>query len=176
MKMRALICCVVAGLLSGVVPVAYAETVNGRVAAIVDGDTLLVDVAGRGQWRVHLAWIAAPARQQPYGEAARSGLGAQAYGRDVQLDDPQPEGGEWRARVRVAPPGGHCSGVACPAGVDLGLRQIENGLAWHDRRRHGQPAPLVDAYRQAEFAAKIRRFGLWSGKNPSPPWEWRGPR
>jgi len=155
---------------------ASAETVDGYVAAIVNGDTLQVDIPGRGQWRVRLAWIAAPARLQESGEAARSGLGALAAGRAVRLENPRADGGEWTARVWAAPTLARCGNADCPPTLDLGLAQIERGLAWHDRRRPGQPEPAAADYRQAEFAAKIRRLGLWAGKNPLLPWEWRGPR
>lgn len=153
---------------------ARAETVDGRVASVVSGDTLQVDVPGRSRWRVRLAAIAAPARLQEQGEASRSGLGALAFGRAVRLEKPQAAGGNHLARVWVAPPGTHCGNADCPPTLDLGLVQIAAGLAWHDHRQPWQPAAAD--YRQAEFAAKIRRRGLWSGKNPLPPWAWRGPR
>ncbi len=155
---------------------APAATVDGRVSAIVSGDTLQVDIPGRGQWRVRLAWVAAPARLQAFGEAARSGLGALAAGRAVRLEDLRDAGGEWTARVWAAPPLARCGNADCPPTLDLGLAQVERGLAWHDRRQPGQPPALAADYQQAEFAAKIRRLGLWAGKNPLPPWEWRGPR
>lgn len=164
-----LLLCLLAGI-------ARAETLGGRVDAVVDGDTLRVDVPGRGQWQVRLAWVDAPARLQEHGEAARSSLGALAFGRAVLLENPQQSGSEWRAVVRVAPPGVPCGNADCPPTLDLGLAQVERGMAWHDRRSSGQPAAAQAAYQQAEFTAKIRRLGLWSGKNPLPPWEWRGPR
>ena len=34
-------------------------------------------------------------------------------------------------------------------------------------------AQSLSAAEQAEFQAKIRRRGLWAGKNPVPPWDWR---
>lgn len=162
--------------LIGLAAGALAETLAGRVEAIVDGDTLRVDVPGRGQLRVRLAWVAAPARLQEHGEAARSSLGALAYGRTVQLENAQFSGGEWRAVVRAPAPAARCGNADCPPTLDLGLAQVERGMAWHDRRSAGQPQSAQAAYQQAEFAAKIRRLGLWAGKNPLPPWEWRGPR
>lgn len=151
-----------------------AASFEGRVAAIVSGDTLRVDVPGQGQWRVRLVGIAAPERLQEHGEAARSSLGALAAGRLVRIDNPRAAGGDWVAQVRVAPPGGRCGNAECPPTLDLGRAQLALGMAWHDRRDTAQPA-LAD-YQQAEFEAKIRRLGLWAGKNPQPPWEWRGPR
>ncbi|MBI2307336.1 MAG: thermonuclease family protein [Rhodocyclales bacterium] len=163
-------------LLVGITGVVRAETLGGHVDAVVDGDTLRVDVPGRGQLQVRVAWIDAPARLQEQGEAARSSLGALAFGRAVLLENPQQSGHEWRAVVRVAPPGGRCGNADCPPTLDLGLAQVERGMAWHDQRSPGQPAAALADYQQAEFTAKIRRLGLWAGKNPLPPWEWRGPR
>lgn len=173
MKTTKTLLCALALAASGA---AWAGAVDGRVAAIVSGDTLQVDVPGHGQWRVRLAWVAAPARRQEHGEASRSSLGALAAGRAVRLENPRAAGGEWSAQVRVAPPSARCGNAECPPTLDLGLAQIERGMAWHDRRQSGQPEPAATDYAQAEFAAKIRRLGLWAGKNPSPPWEWRGPR
>lgn len=170
----ALALCFAAATTAGAAPELRAETVDGRVAAVVSGDTLQVDVPGRGQWRVRLAWIAAPARLQEHGEAARSSLGALAFGRPVRLENPRAVGNEWQARVWAAPPLARCGNADCPPTLDLGLAQLEAGMAWHDRREGRQPA-LAD-YQQAEFAAKISRRGLWAGKNPLPPWQWRGPR
>jgi endonuclease YncB( thermonuclease family) len=152
---------------------AFAE---GRVAAIVSGDTLRVDVPGHGQWRVRLAWVAAPALRQAHGEAARSGLNALAAGQAVRLENPRATGGEWVARVWAPPPGARCGDAGCPPTLDLGQAQIERGWAWHDRRTPGQGEPAASDYAQAEFMAKIRRLGLWAGQNPVPPWAWQGPR
>ena len=35
------------------------------------------------------------------------------------------------------------------------------------------PPPQRYEFEQAQFSAKNRRLGLWSHRNPAPPWEWR---
>jgi endonuclease YncB( thermonuclease family) len=59
-------------------------------------------------------------------------------------------------------------------GHDVGLVQIERGLAWHykayEREQNHQDA---QAYAKTEMAAKAARSGLWADPGPKPPWEWR---
>ena len=35
---------------------------------------------------------------------------------------------------------------------------------------------LYQRYERAEQAARARRLGLWRGKDPTPPWDWRRER
>ena len=154
--------------------VAAAETLEGHVTGIVDGDTLMVDVPNRGQLRVRLAWIDAPDRLQEHGEASRSGLNALAAGQGVRVETVAEAKGLQVAVVWVKAPDAPCRDAGCPKTLDLGLAQVARGLAWHDRRPLGQSPQAKGQYEHAEFEAKIRRVGLWSGKNPTPPWDWRG--
>lgn len=165
---------VVLGLLAGLCAgPAAAETLTGRVVDIIDGDTLRVDVAGRGALIVRLAWIDAPDRLQEHGEAARGSLNALAAQRPVRLETfGGANKGTLRAMAWVAPES--CRGDDCPTTLDLGQAQVAHGMAWHDRRMLGQPMQSFGDYEQSEFQAKIRRRGLWSAKNPVPPWDWRG--
>ena len=159
----------------GVPQVAAAEDAprNGRVVAVIDGDTLQVDLAGRGLANVRLAWVDAPDRAQDYGEASRSSLAALTFGQEVRLENVgEGAGGQIVATVWVAPPPG-CRGGDCAKTLDLGAAQLLRGMAWHDRRSLGQPAASLGQYEHAEFEARVRRVGLWSAKNPIPPWIWR---
>ena len=62
-------------------------------------------------------------------------------------------------------------------GHDVGLVQIERGMAWHYKAyEREQRAEDVQAYAQAEVAAKAARRGLWADPKPVPPWEWRESR
>ncbi len=152
---------------------AMAETLSGRVSEVVDGDTLRVEIAGRGPALVRLAWIDAPDRQQEHGEAARAGLSALAFQRAVRLETVGEASGLLRATLWVTPQEIPCRSDDCPKTLDLGHAQITRGMAWHDRRSLGQPAPAFAQYEHAEFEAKVHRVGLWSAKNPTPPWDWR---
>ena len=57
---------------------------------------------------------------------------------------------------------------------DVGLAQIEAGLAWHFRRYAAeQPAARRQAFEQAEQRARRRRAGLWQDATPVAPWQYR---
>jgi endonuclease YncB( thermonuclease family) len=59
-------------------------------------------------------------------------------------------------------------------GKDVGLAQLDAGLAWWFRKyAHEQyPKARID-YEAAEDRAAADRVGLWQDANPVPPWEWR---
>jgi len=50
---------------------------------------------------------------------------------------------------------------------DLGLELISSGLAWFD----GSEGSHHDAYQAAHKKAKKQKLGVWSQKDPVPPWE-----
>lgn len=60
-------------------------TLAGRVKRIVDGDTLVITSQGY-DYRIRLAGIDAPERNQPWGEAATRELRRQVAGRFVVVD------------------------------------------------------------------------------------------
>lgn len=159
MKYRCFLSLPLAGLLCTNL---LAETVAGRVVGVPDGDTLTVaDTAGR-QHKIRLAGIDAPERLQPFGERARTSLGALALNREIQAD--------CRKRDRYGTP--LCTVLV--GGRDIGLEQVAAGMAWWDREQAAtQPPQARSDYEGAEFWAKARRLGLWADKNPVPPWDWR---
>lgn len=152
---------------------AVAETLTGHVVEVVDGDTLRVEIAQRGIARVRLAWVDAPERLQEYGETARASLIALSLQKAVRLETVGESQGTLRATAWVTPQEIPCRSDDCPKTLDLGHAQITRGMAWHDRRSLGQPLQAFGQYEHAEFEAKARRIGLWSAKNPVPPWDWR---
>ncbi len=135
-----------------------AETLAGRVVAITDGDTLVLQV-DRQRRPVRIAGIDAPERVQPFGSRARASLGQWLFQKQVTADCPSSgNGGVPSCKVWVA-------------GQDAGLHQLAEGMAWRDA---GTLFPEdATAYQQAELMARLRRLGLWSETNPTPPWNWR---
>ena len=51
--------------------------------------------------------------------------------------------------------------------VDLALALLESGLAWFDRSE----GPYRDSYLAAETSAREKKIGIWSQKDPVPPWK-----
>lgn len=146
-------CLVVASAVGG-------ATQSSRVLRVVDGDTLVLLDAGQRPRQIRLLGVDAPEILQPFGQQARTGLSAQVAGRQVT--------------TRCWP---GATGEACQvyvAGHDVGLQMISAGLAWWNEQDAGQLQEAErTAYAQAEFNAKIRRYGLWHSKNPMPPRQWR---
>lgn len=137
-----------------------AETLVGRVVAIADGDTLTL-LVDRQQHKVRIAGIAAPERVQSFGMASQANLGQMALQQQATADCLRRDGSGLRCKVFVN-------------GQDVGLRQLADGLAWWYGKNTGDPFPEDRAsYEQAEMMAKLRRLGLWSERNPTPPWDWR---
>lgn len=126
---------------------------SGRVAGVLEGDLLDVGQGSRVM-RIRLADIDAPEVGQRFGADARRQLQALARNKTARVQELGMDlRGYTVARVTVN-------------GLDLGLEQIQAGLAWQG------PASAVPAYRQAEAQARGEHKGLWRDINPVPPWEW----
>ena len=139
----------------------HAETLDGRVYSIVDGDTLMLLDGANRQRKVRLIGIDAPALTQAFGQNARTALSAlaanQAVTADCRSDAPN------LCRVRIG-------------GKDVAFELVRTGMAWWNPQHTSLQSTQERAdFQQAEFNAKIRRFGLWNSKNPVPPWQWRFP-
>ena len=141
---------------------AHAETVSGRVVGITDGDTLTLLDGSNQQHKIRLAGIDAPEKAQDFGQKAKTSLSAMAFNQKASADCRKRD--RYRREICVVSVGGK----------DVGLVQIRAGMAWWYRQyAKEQTAQERADYEQAEFKAKIHRFGLWSSKNPTPPWDWR---
>lgn len=141
---------------------ALAEPVEGWVSWVDDGDSFVMTQDGGREARVRIAGIDAPERGQPYSRLARTRLVELIKGRRVSVD-------AYKTDIY-----GRLVGSVRADGRDVGLAQLEVGLAWHDVRHLAeQPADKASRYAEAESAARAARRGLWSWRVPVPPWEWR---
>jgi endonuclease YncB( thermonuclease family) len=150
-------------LLLGALPAA-AETIHGRVVAVTDGDTITVLDETNRQRNIRLAGIDAPERRQAFHEASRQNLVRLAHGKRVVVD--------WYklSYKRLV-------GNVYLDGADLGLAQVNAGMAWHYKRFEGeQTYKARTRYTTAELRARSRQIGLWRDEQPIPPWEWRSRR
>jgi len=154
---------------------ATAETMEGRVARVEDGDTILVVDRNNTQHTVKLSGIDAPDRSQSFGMQAQSNLGSLLSDQEVTVIwENRTREGNLLAKVMVSPPQAPCRmRPDCPRTLDAGLQQITDGMAWwRVQTVDQQSAPDRAAYRHAEFDAKIHRRGLWAEAKPIPPWQW----
>jgi endonuclease YncB( thermonuclease family) len=79
---------------------AAADTMSGRVVRVVDGDTLVLLVAGHEQERIRLAGIDCPERKQAFGTRAKQALTRRVAGKEVTI--------EWAKRDRYGRVVGNC--------------------------------------------------------------------
>ncbi len=150
----------------------FADTLRGKVVRVPDGDTVTVLDAQRQQHRVRVKGIDAPeAKGQSFGQRSKENLIRLAAGRQVDVVwDMRDRYGRIVGKVLVSQEG--CVG-ACPK-VDVGLRQIEAGMAWHYKQYAADQTPEDRRrYAEAEESARAKRLGLWVDPKPVPPWTWR---
>jgi endonuclease YncB( thermonuclease family) len=135
---------------------AMAESFDGRVVSIADGDTLTVLTAANEQVRVRLAQIDAPESKQDFGTRSKQSLSEMVFGKTVTVD------------VETTDRYGRKVGTIWYDAIDINLEQVRRGMAWvyvqYARDR---------AYFQAETDARSAGRGLWAHPNPIPPWEYR---
>jgi endonuclease YncB( thermonuclease family) len=151
-----------AALLALCLSVAHAESLSGKVIRVSDGDTITVLDLGNQQHKIRLMGIDAPEKAQPFGNKSRESLASMIAGRNVIV--------EWRKRDRY----GRRVGQVFADSHDVGLVQIERGMAWHYKAYEREQRPEdAQAYAHAELEAKAARRGLWYESGPIPPWDWR---
>lgn len=122
---------------------ARADTLTGKVVKIADGDTVTILVRGN-QVRVRLFGIDAPERGQDYSRKSREALAGLVFEKNVQV------------MVRDKDRYGRAVGDVYVGDVYVNEKMV------HSRK-----------FGELEREARIAKRGLWDGKNPIPPWEYR---
>ena len=140
----------------------FADTLNGKVVKITDGDTLVVLDADNTQRKIRLSGIDAPESNQPFGKRSKEALSALVAGQRVEVD--------WHKHDRY----GRIVGKVIAQGKDVNLDQVRTGMAWW-YRKYANEQSLVDQgiYAAAEAKARVTGVGLWTDKDPIAPWDWR---
>lgn len=161
---------IIVGLLVLCASLARAETLDGYIVSISDGDTLTL-LVGREEHRIRIAGIDAPEHFQPYGNCSRNKLSQHAYKHDVRAECYKKDiYGRDVCKVWVRP----FDCFSCGKSLDVGLAQVSGGMAWWDRNHASeQSAEDRGRYESAETVAKLSRLGLWRDAKPVPPWAWR---
>ena len=139
-----------------------AETLTGRVVGIADGDTITVLDANRQQHKIRLSGIDAPEKAQPFGDRSKENLATLVFDKQVVVEsNKQDRYGRTVGKVLVN-------------GADANLAQVKAGMAWWYREYANEQSDVDRRlYEQAEQQAQTQRIGLWSDKNPVPPWDFR---
>lgn len=151
--------CRIVLITAAMITTAAAETIEGKIVGVADGDTITVLTAERRQVHVRLAEIDAPEKRQPFGVRSKQSLAGMCFGRPAIVN------GNGRDRY------GRTIGRVMCAGIDANSEQVRRGVAWvYDRY-------VTDRSLYAlQDDARSSRRGLWADQSPVPPWEWRKAR
>lgn len=139
-----------------------ADTIEGRVVGIIDGDTITVLDSSNRQYKIRFAGIDAPEKSQPYGQEAKEYLSDLVFNRQVTVETEKVD--------RYLRP----VGKVLVEGRDTNLAMVVAGYAWHYKKYQAEQSPddrLL--YDSAEKEARAARRGLWEDPDPIPPSEWR---
>jgi endonuclease YncB( thermonuclease family) len=149
---------------------AHAEPMRGRVVAIIDGDTIMV-LAAQQEVRVRISGIDAPEGRQPFGDRSRQNLAAMALQKEARLECHKKDRYKQSVcKVWVQP--SDCP--SCGTTLEVGHAQVVAGMAWWHRDYAREQTPEDRGrYESAENEARLRKWGLWKGKDPVPPWQWQ---
>jgi endonuclease YncB( thermonuclease family) len=136
--------------------------VSARIVGITDGDTVKALAADNQLLRVRLSWIDAPEKSQAFGQRSKQHLSELVFGREVEL------------HTHGLDRYGRTLAVIFVNDTDANLEQVRSGMAWCYTRYLSEASSDIQAsYQQAETEAWEQQRGLWSERDPIPPWEYR---
>lgn len=137
--------------------------IEGKVKIVLDGDTFGMEAKDHKAYTIRLQCIDAPESGQDFGETSRKKLADLIDGEKVVVV------------VSTKDHSNRYIGAVYLSGVDVGLKQIEYGMAWHFKQdSYKQSSQQRKDYAQAEIKARENKIGLWQNFAPMPPWEFRG--
>mgnify|MGYP001061623653 CR=1 FL=1 len=146
---------------------AFANTLQGKVINVTDGDTVtILDEQGL-KHPIRLVGIDAPEKGQPYGEASTQNLIELVSGKTVTIEyEKRDRYKRIVGKVLVDPPGEvFCLAIGCVKKIDAGLEQVMAGLAWHYKKHQNEQSEKDrEEYSAAESVARGQQLGLWKEK------------
>jgi endonuclease YncB( thermonuclease family) len=132
-----------------------ADTLSGKVVRIADGDTVTI-LVGDHQVRICLFGIDAPERGQDYSRKSKEALADLVFEKDV------------RVVVHDKDRYGSTVGDIYVGDTFVNEKMIKDGWAWNYARYSKSKH-----YAELEREAREAKRGLWAGKHPMPPWDYR---
>ena len=129
-----------------------------KVEKIIDGDTVYGLLDGK-TYKIRLSEIDAPERSQPFGRQSK------VYLRNLL------EKGHFDAHINEQDQYGRYLARLYSNGIDINRAMVAGGMAW-----------VYDLYvidttlYKDQIEAQKKKKGLWSKRQPAPPWEWRRAR
>jgi len=141
---------------------------RGKVVKVLDGDTLILDLANRRRLRVHLVGIAAPEPQQELGRDSRLLLSSLVSSRVVEVCV---KTSQYlllrRSKVKEVTGVVHVRGMGM---LDVNLLMIQAGLARHAKADPYSMSNHFEChYVRAEEEARAAGRGLWYAQHNKAP-------
>ena len=133
----------------------YLGNIPGIVTKVYDGDTLTLQ-NNNGVYKIRLAGIDAPEKRQAYGSKAQEYLYRMVKDKFVYVV------------VQDKDRYGRYVGKIMVNDIDANAEMLRAGFAWHYKKYDNNPV-----YSRIEMEARKSKVGLWSDKNPIPPWVYR---
>lgn len=139
-----------------------AASLQGKVVAVADGDTITVLDDKNNQHKIRLKGIDAPEKTQAFGQKSKQSLHLLVHSKQVSV--------EFQKKDKY----GRTVGKVVQNGTDICLEQIKFGMAWHYKQYVSEQSKEdQELYAQAELTARNHSAGLWKDEVSIPPWEFR---
>ena len=149
----------------------YAETIQGKVIKVVDGDTIVILDGSGSKHRIRFAGIDAPEWNQLYGKESTENLRKLLGNRVVVIEYSKYDKYN-RVVGNVLVDDIQCQD--CVGKMNIGLEQIRDGLAWHYKKYQFEQKEVDrKSFSDAEIDARSKNLGLWADKDSIAPWKWR---
>ena len=135
---------------------AQAETIQGLVVKIADGDTLTLLTGSNEKIKVRLAGIDTPERKQPFGSEAKQALSKLVFQKKALIE------------VETKDRYGRTVGIVFVDGQNINYELVRQGMALVYRKYTND-----EILYELEAQAKTKKTGLWADAKPIAPWSWR---
>ena len=137
-----------------------------KVIAVIDGDTLLLkshdsQLGQNHVYKLRLADIDAPEKDQPFGEEAKRELAKLVLHQPIRVVTVATD--HYGRRI-----GWVSTERAHFADTNVNLELVKGGWAWA-LTRHRRHPKIIAAQQDAQHTQR----GLWAAAQPIPPWVWR---
>lgn len=147
----------------GQTQMSVAELIEGRVVTVEDGDTITVQRPDQSKVTVRLLAVDAPEFKQDNFKKSKKSLSDLVMTKDVTV------------KVISKDSLDRLIGIVLVGGQDVGLLQLQRGMAWHYLRfSYEQTAEARRQYAESQAKAQAAGVGIWDEKRPIPPWVFRG--
>lgn len=136
-----------------------AASLQGKVADVVDGESIAI-LSQTHTLKVKLIGVAAPAKDQAYAGVARQHLSDLILNKFVVVR---------YSALRD----GYLVGQVMLGDMDVCAQMIRDGVAWYKPHEGDLSEPERKIYEASQAAARSERRGLWQDQSPLAPWDFR---